>query len=140
MGLFTSKRKEKKSEISDRSISQEEINRLWKEAYQANPKVYEKTDGTLLAGFSLTEDTCSLFPVVPEKQWNLEGKTISEWIITAVSLTNPQGGIIGQIEYHEAMKRLQPFIIAVSGNWALIRAMTHNELDKLFENLPRKLV
>ena len=76
---------------------------------------------------------------MPEEQWAIEGKTISEWIITMVSLTNPQGGIIGQMEYHEAIKRLEPFILMKKDNWALIRAMTHEELDSLFGNLPRKL-
>ena len=104
-----------------------------------NPKCYEKEDGTLLIGLALTEDTDSLFPIVPEEQWAIEGKTISEWIITMVSLTNPQGGIIGQMEYHEAIKRLEPFILMKKDNWALIRAMTHEELDSLFGNLPRKL-
>ena len=104
-----------------------------------SPKCYEKEDGTLLIGLALTEDTDSLFPIVPEEQWAIEGKTISEWIITMVSLTNPQGGIIGQMEYHEAIKRLEPFILMKKDNWALIRAMTHEELDSLFGNLPRKL-
>ncbi|EKC43287.1 hypothetical protein OBE_18082, partial [human gut metagenome] len=44
-----------------------------------------------MIGLALTEDTDSLFPIVPEEQWAIEGKTISEWIITMVSLTNPQG-------------------------------------------------
>ena len=56
-----------------------------------------------------------------------------------VSLTNPQGGIIGQMEYHEAIKRLKPFILTEIDNWALIRAMTHKELDSLFGDLPREL-
>ena len=56
-----------------------------------------------------------------------------------VSLTNPQGGIIGQMEYHEAMNSLAPFIITQQDNWALIRKMTHQELDSLFEDLPRNL-
>lgn len=134
MGLFNFK---KKTAASD--MKKEDIEKLLKEAYQANPKVYTKEDGTLLVGFALTEDTDSLFPILPEKQWALEGKTISEWIITMVSLTNPQGGIIGQMEYHEAIQRLEPFIIAKIDNWALIRAMSHKELDSLFENSPHKL-
>ena len=48
--------------------------------------------------------------------------------------------VIGQIGYHEAIKRLQPYMIETRENWALIRAMTHNELDRLFEGLPRRLV
>lgn len=117
----------------------DDLSRRLKEAYQANPKCYEKEDSTLLVDFALTEDTDSLFPIVPEEQWAIDGKTISEWIITMVSLTKPQGGIIGQMEYHEAIKRLEPFIIFRQDNWALIRAMTHDELDGLFGGLPRKL-
>lgn len=124
----------------DKEDKMDELNKRWQEAYQANPRVYENENGDLLVGFALTEDTDSLFPLYPEQQWAIEGKVIGSWIITMVSLTNPQGGIIGQMEYHEAMKRLQPYIIASAENWALIRGMTHNELDSLFEGLPRKLI
>ena len=140
MGFFNFKKTDKKKTPAPNSIgTKEEIEKLLKEAYRANPRVYEKDDGTLLAGFALTEDTASLFPIVPENQWAPEGNTISEWIITMVSLTNPQGGIIGQMEYHEAIKRLKPFILTEIDNWALIRAMTHKELDSLFGDLPREL-
>lgn len=118
----------------------DKLNQRWQEAYKANPRVYENANGEILVGFALTEDTDSLFPLVPEQQWAIEGQTIGSWIITMVSLTNPQGGIIGQMEYHEAMKRLQPYIIASADNWALIRGMTHSELDSLFDRLPRKLI
>ena len=121
----------KKNSQTNSKLTKPDIEKLLQEAYQVNPKCYEKEDGTLLIGLALTEDTDSLFPI--------EGKTISEWIITMVSLTNPQGGIIGQMEYHEAIKRLEPFILMKKDNWALIRAMTHEELDSLFGNLPRKL-
>ncbi len=134
MGLFHFKKTEKsKTQGHGADMNNQTIDRLVQEAYRANPRVYEKEDGTLLVGFALTEDTDSLFPIVPEKQWALEGKTISEWIITMVSLTNPQGGVIGQIEYHDAIKRLEPFIITKIDNWALIRAMTHAELSSLLD-------
>ena len=121
------------------NLTAEEINALWTDAYQASPKVYEKEDGTLLAAFALTEDCDSLFPVIPEKQWALKDKVISEWMINMVSITNLRDGIIGQMEYHEAMNRLTPFIIARKDNWVLIRKMTHQELDSLFGDLPRNL-
>lgn len=35
--------------------------------------------------------------------------------------------------------RLEPFIIFRQDNWAFIRAMTHDEPDGLFGDLPRKL-
>lgn len=140
MGRFSFKKKEKEGSRNE-PFSPEEINRIWEEAYRANPKVYEMENGNLLVGFALTEDTDSIFPLYPEKQWAIEGKTIEKWIITAVSLTNTKDSIIGQIEYHEAMKRLSPYVIkTVDDYWILLRGMTHKELDGLFEGLPRKLV
>lgn len=130
MGLFHWGKKADTSQ-SEKSMTKEEANQIWKEAYQASPKVYEKHDGTLLAGFALTEDCDSLFPVVPEEQWAIKDKTISEWRISLISLTNPKGGVIGEIEYYEAMQKLTPFILAQNGNWALIRKMTHQELQGL---------
>lgn len=140
MGLFHFKKAQNNAaEITASNMTKEKIEKLLKEAYQANPRTYEKEDGTLLVGFALTENVYSLFPIRPEEQWATDRKEISEWIITMVSLTNPKGGIIGQMEYHEAIRRLDPFIITKIGNWALIRAMSHSELDSLFEGLPRKL-
>lgn len=126
---------------SNKDNNNNEINARWSEAYRANPRVYENTKkGSILVGFALTEDTDSLFPICPEQQWAIEGKVIDDWIITMVSLTNPQGGIIGQMEYHQAMERLKPYFLAVSDNWALIGAMTHEQMDKLFDGLPRQLI
>lgn len=140
MSLFHfGKDKKKDTQTMSQNLTAEEINALWTDAYQASPKVYEKEDGTLLAAFALTEDCDSLFPVIPERQWALKDKVISEWMINMVSITNLRDGIIGQMEYHEAMNRLTPFIIAQKDNWVLIRKMTHQELDSLFGDLPRNL-
>ena len=146
MGFFKKSKKEAESKANSgvngeasREVSQPDINKMWQEAYRANPRAYEK-EGSVIIGFALTESTDSLFPIEPEKEWAIDGVTINQWIITVVSLTNPQGGIIGQIEYHEAVKRLAPFIVAQSGNWVLIRGMSHDELDKLFDGLGRQIV
>lgn len=116
----------------------DDLNKRWQEAYRGNPRVYEKEGEGLLVAFALTEDTDSLFPLVPEEQWAVKGMEIGSWIISMVSITEER--VIGQMEYHEAMKRLRPYIIASEENWALIRGMSHEELDGLFEGLPRKLV
>lgn len=121
----------------------DEIKRRWSEAYKANPKVYEK-DGTLMVGFALTEDTDSLFPLYPEKQWDIPGKTISKWIISFVTVVtqpgkkNPTGKVEGMVEYHEAMKRLEPYFIASGDDWRLIRALTKAEIISVATGKPIK--
>lgn len=144
MDLFKRKNslESRKNNINQKELlSSEEINQMWKEAYRANPRAYRMENGNLLVGFALTEDTPSIFPLYPEKQWAVEGKTIEKWIITMVSITNSKDSIIGQMEYYEAIKRLSPYVIkTVDDYWILLRGMTHKELDGLFEDLPRKIV
>ena len=118
----------------------EEIQKRWSEAYKANPKVYTKPDGTLLAGFALTEDTDSLFPLYPEKQWAISDKTINEWLISFVTLPdkkNPTGNVEGMVEYHEAMKRLEPYFIASGDDFRLIRALTKAEIISIATGKPQ---
>lgn len=109
----------------------EDIKNRWNGAYQAKPMVYKKPDGTLFAGFALTEDTDSLFPLHPEKQWAVSGKIISEWNISFVTLPDkkdPDGKVVGMVEYHRAMERLEQYFIASGDDYRLIRALTKAEL------------
>ena len=136
MGLFGFGKKKPQEQ---NPLSPEETARRWGEAYRANPKVYARKDtGALFGNCTLTEDTDTILPLRPESTWTAEGRPIPEWILSTVSLT--ENRILGQMEYQEAMNRLRPFSLAVSDGWVLIRAMTHAELDGLFEGLPRQLI
>ncbi|WP_297871771.1 hypothetical protein [uncultured Oscillibacter sp.] len=136
MGLFGFGKKKPQEQ---NPLSPEETARRWGEAYRANPKVYARKDtGALFGNCTLTEDTDTILPLRPESTWTAEGRPIPEWILSTVSLT--ENRVLGQMEYQEAMNRLRPFSLAASDGWVLIRAMTHAELDGLFEGLPRQLI
>lgn len=119
----------------DEGDDDNDLNARWKDAYRANPHVYEMEDGGLLVNFALTEDTDSLFPLVPEEHWAIEGKTINKWMISIVSIT--KDSVIGDIEYHEAIKRLEKHFLAEKDGWALIGALDLDELEELLDGLPR---
>ena len=136
MGLFGFGKKKPQEQ---NPLSPEETARRWGEAYRANPKVYARKDtGALFGNCTLTEDTDTILPLRPESTWTAEGRPIPEWILSTVSIT--ENRVLGQMEYQEAMNRLRPFSLAASDGWVLIRAMTHAELDGLFEGLPRQLI
>ena len=123
MGLFGKKKKD--------------LNAIWQEAYKANPRVYEK-DGRVVVGFALTETADSLFPLEPEKQWAIKDVNIDLWCISMVSLTKE--GILGTMDYHEAMKRLKPYFLAEKDGWVLIEGLSLEQMEALFEGLPRDVV
>lgn len=52
----------KKNSQTNSKLTKPDIEKLLQEAYQANPKCYEKEDGTLLIGLALTEDTILFSP------------------------------------------------------------------------------
>ncbi len=121
MGLFGFGKKKQEP-----LLSPEETARRWNDAYRANPQVYQK-NGALLGSCTLTEDVDTILPLRPESQWAVDGKPVPDWILSMVSITEKR--VLGQMAYPEAMARLRPFSLASSGDWILIRAMTHNELD-----------
>lgn len=116
----------------------DELNTRWEEAYQANPRVYQNDNGGIIVAFALTETADSLFPLEPEKQWAIEDKKIDKWIISMVSITKDD--VIGIIEYGEAMKRLKPYFLAEKDGWVLIRGLSYEEMDALFDGLPRDIL
>lgn len=135
MGLFGFGRKQPEKKDS----GPEEAARRWKDAYRANPQVYQKKGSDeLLGNCTLTEDVDTLLPLCPQRQWAVDGRPVPEWMLSVVSVTEKR--VLGQLEYREAMERLLPFSLAKSEDWILIRAMTHRELDGLFAGLPRQLI
>lgn len=119
----------------DDDDDEDDLNTRWQEAYRANPHAYGMEDGGLLVDFALTEDTDSLFPLVPEEHWASEGKTINKWIISIVSIT--KDSVLGTIEYHEAIKRLEKHFLAEKDGWTLIEGLTLEQLEELFDGLPQ---
>ena len=73
MGLFGFGKKKAEKE----GLSQAETVQRWKDAYRANPKVYQKQDSEdLLGNCTLTEDVDTLLPLRPESQWAADGRQI----------------------------------------------------------------
>ena len=64
MGLFHFGKKEPKKQPEQPGLPPEEAARRWKDAYRANPQVYQKQDA-LLWSCTLTEGVDTLLPLQP---------------------------------------------------------------------------
>ena len=116
MGLFD-KLKGKK-EIVDRS-----------NAYVATPKFYGKPDGTPFGAIALTEGTETVLPKLPQNEYRVDGKAVSEWKLVLISTTKDD--IIGNVDYFTALKYVEKYSLDSKKESILVRGLTLSELESL---------
>ncbi len=118
MGLFDKFRKKEKSDIRD-------------SAYRANPHFYAKEDGSPFFFFFLTEGTETILPENP--RYAVNGKEIAEYRLMLVSIT--KDSVIGDLDYfHEALGKLEEYIIDSNETEILVRGLTLEELQGLLSD------
>ena len=99
----------------------------WSQAYEASPHVFELEDGGLMVSFTLSETVDTILPAEPEALYEIEGETISLWALTFFSLTKDE--ILGSLEYHRALQRLQPYILETRDGHRLLRGLSLEEME-----------
>lgn len=114
-------------EMNAGSSGKEEEDDLWSQAYEAKPSIFESQDGSLFANFTLMETTDTILPTSPETRYKVEGKTIGLWVLTFFSLTQDEP--LDMLEYHEALERLQPYIVENRGEAVLVRGLNLEEME-----------
>ena len=117
MGLFD---KFKKKENDD-----------WGNAYVGNPNFYNGKDGKAFGAFALTEDTLTSFPKNPRLLYKVDNTEVDEWKLVLVSTTN--NGVLGDIDYYEAINKLMKFVIDEKDNRMLIRGLSLEELNEMLK-------
>ena len=99
----------------------------WSQAYEANPHAFELEGGGLMVSFTLSETVDTILPAEPETLYEIEGETISLWALTFFSLTKDE--ILGSLEYHRALQRLQPYILETRDGHRLLRGLSLEEME-----------
>ena len=101
----------------------------WEEAYTATAKMFRKPDGAVFGGFAITEATRTVLPKDPRSKFLDDGKTVDDWKLVLVSLT--EDGVLGECDYYETFAGLEPFVIDSNEDSVLVRGLTLKELQKL---------
>ena len=89
----------------------------------------ELDNGGLMVSFTFSETVDTILPVAPETLYEIEGETISLWALTFVSLTKEEN--LGFLEYHKALKQLQPYIVETRGDHILVRGLSLAEMEHI---------
>ena len=106
-----------------------EADAAWQQAYEAEPHAFELEEGGLMAAFTLTETADTILPAAPESLYEIEGEAISQWALTFFSLTRDD--ILGTLEYHKALRRLQPYLVDARDGSLLVRGLTLEEMERV---------
>ena len=117
MGLFD---KFKKKENND-----------WKSAYVGKPNFYYGKDGKPFGVFALTEGSLTSFPKNPRLFYKVDNTEVDEWKLMLVSTTN--NGILGDIDYYDAIKKLMKYVIDENDNNILIKKLSLEELNEVLK-------
>lgn len=117
MGLFD---KFKKKETND-----------WESAYVGKPNFYYGKDGKPFGAFALTECSLTSFPKNPRLFYKVDKKEVDEWKLMLVSTTN--NGVLGDIDYYDAIKKLMKYVIDENDNNILIKGLSLEELNEVLK-------
>ena len=117
MGLFD---KFKKKETND-----------WESAYVGKPNFYYGKDGKPFGVFVLTEGTLTSFSKNPRLFYKVDNTEVDEWKLMLVSTTN--NGILGDIDYYDAKKKLMKYVIDENDNNILIKKLSLEELNEVLK-------
>lgn len=102
---------------------------VWNGAYQAQPRVYGKQDGSIMGAFALTEGTKTILPKNPAAIYQVDGQSIEEWNIALVSTT--QDSIIATADYYILQPALKKYVLDEDENNLLIKELSFEEIKEL---------
>lgn len=100
----------------------------WTEAYEANPHVFEREDGTLMVNFTLTDTVDTVLPQTPEKLYAVEGKEITLWVLIFFSYDDKKN--LASLEYHTALQALQKYVVEERDDHVLLRGLNLEEMKQ----------
>ena len=82
-----------------------------------------------MVSFALSETVDTILPAAPETLYEIEGETISQWVLNFFSLTKDAS--LGFLEYHKALQQLQPYILETRGGYLLVRGLSLEEMEHI---------
>lgn len=104
-------------------------NNPWTDAYEAQPHVFEREDGSLMVNFTLTDTVDTILPEAPEKLYTIEDHEIGLWALTFFSYDDEQN--IGMLEYHTALQVLRPYVVDEADGHVLLRGLSLEEMKQV---------
>ena len=101
----------------------------WSNAYIATPKFYEKPGVNPFGVITLTEETKTILPKLPQNEYRVDGKVVSEWKLVLVSTTKDM--IIGDADYFTALKNVEQYSLDSKQDTILVKGLSLSELESL---------
>ena len=95
------------------------------------PQFYAKPDGSPFGAIALTEGTETILPKMPQNKYAVDGEQVADWKMVLVSTTKDT--IIGDCDYHKALKKLEKYALDSNENTILMKGLSLDELEAIAE-------
>lgn len=105
---------------------------LWDTAYIAKPNFYTDQNGSIFGAFALTENTTTILPNNPQRNYQVDGKSVTDWRLVFVSTT--EDAILFELNYFEAFTCLEEYIIDHDSKSTLIKGLSFEEIRSINHN------
>ena len=115
--------------MSDLSGYQDISTDIWGGAYQAQPRMYGKPDGSIMGAFALTEGTKTMLIKNPAETYKVDGQTVGEWKVALVSTT--QDSVVATADYYRLQPALKKFLLDEDENFLLIKELSLEDIKEL---------
>ena len=118
-------------------MSPGELAEAWSTAHVANLlSVSNPETGETFGAFVITHDLLQIFSLDPEDDYEVNPNTIKSWRMIFPSedaTTAPEDAALGYAEYFEALKALEPYVLARENGSILVRKLSSEELATVLE-------
>lgn len=98
----------------------------WLQAHRATPQAYEQEDGSKFLLFTLTEDTDTILPLAPRKQYQIDGETPENIYLGLFSLTEDRS--LGKYPYDDCIGELKQIAVEIREQNILVSGMSLLEM------------
>lgn len=128
MGLFDTFKSKKEPEAPKLPEAPQAV---WDKAFSANVRFYGREGEGPFGALVLTEGVETILPTAPWEKYGLDGKPVADWRLVLVSITSQ--GILGMMDYREAMARLEPYLQGRREGQILTKGLTKAQMERLLK-------
>jgi len=119
------------------------VHPAWDTVYEPKPKAkMNKQTGELTGILVFGEDTCCILPKFPGEKYRIKAgaqASIASWQLALMVFENGNSTLLAMVDYDAARNALTPYLLDQNNRDMLVKAMSRQEMEQLYDNIKKNL-